>query len=77
VGDRPVPAARLRARFRDVGIAGLFSKSSEVEENLGAHLSAMLGQLADRGPHRARVAFYRDPAPVGSWKVSLFSRYAD
>ncbi|HEY6678976.1 MAG TPA: amidophosphoribosyltransferase, partial [Actinomycetota bacterium] len=55
------------------GIAGLFSKSSDVEENLGAHLSAMLGQLADRGPDSAGVAFYRDPAPVGSCKVSLFS----
>ena len=55
------------------GIAGLFSKSSDIEENLGAHLSAMLGQLADRGPDSAGVAFYRDPAPVGSCKVSLFS----
>jgi glutamate synthase domain-containing protein 1 len=55
------------------GIAGLFSKSSDVEENLGAHLSAMLGQLADRGPDSAGVAFYRDPAPIGSCKVSLFS----
>jgi glutamate synthase domain-containing protein 1 len=55
------------------GIAGLFSKSSAVEENLGAHLSAMLGQLADRGPDSAGVALYRDPAPAGSCKVSLFS----
>src|SRR5262245_731651 len=55
------------------GIAGLFSKSSEVEENLGAHLSGMLGQLADRGPDSAGVALYRDPAPAGSCKVSLFS----
>ena len=55
------------------GIAGLFSKSSEVEESLGAHMSAMLGQLADRGPDSAGVALYRDPAPAGSRKVSLFS----
>ena len=55
------------------GIAGLFSKSSDVEENLGAHLSAMLAQLADRGPDSAGVALYRDPAPAGSCKVSLFS----
>jgi len=55
------------------GIAGLFSKSSSVEETLGLHLSAMLAQLADRGPDSAGVALYRDPAPAGSCKVSLFS----
>src|SRR5262245_60586720 len=55
------------------GIAGLFSKSSAIEEDLGAHLSAMLSQLADRGPDSAGVALYRDPAPAGSCKVSLFS----
>ena len=55
------------------GIAGLFSKSSSIEEQLGAHLSAMLSQLADRGPDSAGVALYRDPAPAGACKVSLFS----
>jgi len=59
------------------GIAGLFSKSTDVEERLGAHLSAMLSQLADRGPDSAGVALYRDPAPLGSCKVSLFSDDAD
>ena len=58
------------------GIAGLFSKSSETEEKLGAHLSGMLAQLADRGPDSAGVAIYRDPAPSGSVKVSLFCRGA-
>jgi glutamate synthase domain-containing protein 1 len=55
------------------GIAGLFSKSTAVEETLGQHLSAMLAQLAERGPDSAGVAFYREPAPTGSCKVSLFS----
>jgi glutamate synthase domain-containing protein 1 len=55
------------------GIVGLFSKSSTIEENLGAHLGAMLVQMSDRGPDSAGVAFYRDPAPSGSSKVSLFS----
>jgi methylamine---glutamate N-methyltransferase subunit A len=55
------------------GIAGLFSKSSSIEEELGAHLSGMLSQLADRGPDSAGVALYRDPAPAGACKVSLFS----
>ncbi len=59
------------------GIAGLFSKSTAIEERLGAHLSAMLSQLADRGPDSAGVALYRDPAPAGACKVSLFSPDAD
>jgi methylamine---glutamate N-methyltransferase subunit A len=53
------------------GIAGLFSKSLEVSEELGAHLGEMLLQLSDRGPDSAGVAFYRDPAPAGACKVSL------
>ena len=32
----------------------------------------MLLQLSDRGPDSAGVAFYREPAPSGSSKVSLF-----
>lgn len=59
------------------GIVGLFSKSSSVEEALGEHLSSMLGQLADRGPDSAGVALYRDPAPVGACKMSLFSPEVD
>ena len=55
------------------GIAGLFSKSLDVSESLGSHLGDMLLQLSDRGPDSAGVAFYREPAPSGSSKVSLFS----
>jgi methylamine---glutamate N-methyltransferase subunit A len=55
------------------GIAGLFSKSPGISEALGLHLSEMLLQLSDRGPDSAGVAFYRDPAPAGWSKVSLFS----
>ncbi len=55
------------------GIVGLFAKSAGVEERLGAHLGAMLGQMADRGPDSAGVALYRDPAPSGSTKYSLYS----
>jgi glutamate synthase domain-containing protein 1 len=53
------------------GIAGLFSKSPDVGDALGAHLAAMLLQLGDRGPDSAGVAFYREPAPAGSAKLSL------
>src|SRR5687767_409612 len=55
------------------GIAGLFSKSLDVSGALGTHLGAMLLQLSDRGPDSAGVAVYREPAPAGSSKVSLFS----
>src|SRR5688500_20320326 len=55
------------------GIVGLFSKSQGVSDALGLHLGEMLLQLSDRGPDSAGVAFYRDPAPPGSTKVSLFS----
>jgi methylamine---glutamate N-methyltransferase subunit A len=55
------------------GIVGLFAKSLETEERLGEHLAAMLTQMSDRGPDSAGVAVYRDPAPTGSSKLTLFS----
>jgi methylamine---glutamate N-methyltransferase subunit A len=55
------------------GIVGLFAKSAEIEESLGEHLAAMLAQMNDRGPDSAGVAVYRDPAPPGSSKLTLFS----
>ena len=55
------------------GIVGLFSKSPEIEQALGSHLAAMLEQMSDRGPDSAGVAVYRDPAPSGASKLTLFS----
>jgi len=55
------------------GIVGLFSKSTAFEERLGEQLGAMLVQMSDRGPDSAGVAFYRDPAPSGASKLSLYS----
>ena len=55
------------------GIVGLFAKSAEIEESLGRHLAAMLAQMNDRGPDSAGVAIYRNPAPPGSTKLTLFS----
>jgi methylamine---glutamate N-methyltransferase subunit A len=55
------------------GIAGLYTKSVTLREQLGTHLADMLEQLSDRGPDSAGVAFYRDPAPSGWCKVSLHS----
>jgi glutamate synthase domain-containing protein 1 len=58
------------------GIVGLFAKSPEVEERLGAHLGAMLVQMSSRGPDSAGVAVYRDPAPSGWSKLTLYSASA-
>jgi len=55
------------------GIVGLFAKSPEVEERLGEHLASMLVQMSSRGPDSAGVAVYRDPAPSGSSKLTLYS----
>jgi methylamine---glutamate N-methyltransferase subunit A len=55
------------------GIVGLYAKSPDVEERLGTHLAAMLGQMSDRGPDSAGVAVYRDAAPAGSSKLTLHS----
>ena len=55
------------------GIVGLFAKSVEVEERLGEHLGAMLVQMSSRGPDSAGVAVYRDPAPSGWSKLTLYS----
>jgi glutamate synthase domain-containing protein 1 len=55
------------------GIVGLFYKSPELEPWLGRHLAAMLEQMSDRGPDSSGVAVYRDPAPSGSSKLTLYS----
>jgi glutamate synthase domain-containing protein 1 len=55
------------------GIAGLYTKTDALRSQLGFHLAAMLGQLSDRGPDSAGVAFYRDPAPDGWSKISVYS----
>jgi methylamine---glutamate N-methyltransferase subunit A len=55
------------------GIVGIFAKSQSMRERLGAHLGEMLGQMAERGPDSAGVAVYRDPAPAGATKLSLYA----
>ena len=53
------------------GIVGLYTKSPELEKNLGSLVSAMLIQMTDRGPDSAGFAIYHDPAPDDSVKVTL------
>jgi len=55
------------------GIVGLYCKKAELEQQLGEYLSAMLVQMDDRGPDSAGVAVYRDPAPDGWTKLTLYS----
>jgi len=55
------------------GIVGLFCKNPELEPRLGEYLSAMLVQMDERGPDSAGVAVYRDPAPDGWSKLTLYS----
>ncbi|HEY2260571.1 MAG TPA: glutamine amidotransferase family protein [Solirubrobacteraceae bacterium] len=55
------------------GIAGLYTKTDALQSQLGEQLARMLEQLSFRGPDSAGAAFYRDPAPAGSCKVSLHS----
>ena len=55
------------------GIVGLFCKTTELEQSLGTQLAAMLAQMSDRGPDSAGVAVYRDPAPPGASKLTLYS----
>jgi glutamate synthase domain-containing protein 1 len=55
------------------GIVGLFCKSPDLEPSLGEYLGSMLGQMDDRGPDSAGVAVYRDPAPSGASKLTLYS----
>jgi glutamate synthase domain-containing protein 1 len=59
------------------GIAGLYTKSPALQAQLGEHLARMLEQLSFRGPDSAGVAFYREPAPAGSCKISLCAPHAD
>ena len=59
------------------GIVGLFCKNPQLERSLGLHLSAMLVQMDDRGPDSAGVAVYRDPAPAGRSKLTLYATDPD
>ena len=55
------------------GIVGLHLREPSLEPRLGELLSAMLGQVVERGPDSAGVAVYGDPVltPAGRATVSL------
>ncbi|MEM6934106.1 MAG: glutamine amidotransferase family protein [Pseudomonadota bacterium] len=54
------------------GIVGLFAKSPSIEAEMGAHLSAMLVTMSDRGPDSAGFAIYRDRV-AGQEKLTVQS----
>ncbi|NKB75773.1 MAG: amidophosphoribosyltransferase [Gammaproteobacteria bacterium] len=53
------------------GIVGLYTKSPDLEQNLGSMLSDMLIQMTDRGPDSAGFALYHDPVSEGGAKITL------
>ncbi len=54
------------------GIVGLYLKNDRFEADLGALFTPMLIEMTGRGPDSAGVAIYRDPAPSGSFKITVF-----
>jgi glutamate synthase domain-containing protein 1 len=54
------------------GIVGLFLKDARLESRLGSLLETMLIEMTERGPDSAGFAVYRNPAPAGGMKISLY-----
>ena len=54
------------------GIVGLFLKDSGLYPQLGALLAPMLIGMEERGPDSAGIAVYRNGAPEGAVKMTLF-----
>ncbi len=54
------------------GIVGLFLKDDALQPELGRRLAPMLIEMTDRGPDSAGFAVYRNGAPQGWTKLTLF-----
>ncbi len=54
------------------GIVGLFLKDSGLQPQLGELLAPMLIGMEERGPDSAGIAVYRNGAPEGAVKMTLF-----
>ena len=59
------------------GIVGLYLKDDALQPELGRRLTPMLIEMTDRGPDSAGVAIYRNGAPAGWSKLTLFHPSAD
>ena len=55
------------------GIVGLFSKSKQIESQLGRYLSEMLVEMTERGPDSAGIAIYRNPTDAKHTKLTVLS----
>jgi glutamate synthase domain-containing protein 1 len=53
------------------GIVGLFSKSKNIESQLGQYLSEMLLEMSERGPDSAGIAVYRNPTDKNHTKLTV------
>ncbi len=54
------------------GIVGLYLKDDALQPELGRRLAPMLIEMTDRGPDSAGFAVYRNGAPQGWSKLTLF-----
>jgi len=54
------------------GIVGLYLKDDALRPELGRRLTAMLIEMTDRGPDSAGFAVYRNGAPEGWTKLTLY-----
>jgi amidophosphoribosyltransferase len=59
------------------GIVGLRVKNPDYQPVLGELVAPMLDVLASRGPDSTGVAIYRDDAPPGALKYSLYAQGED
>jgi glutamate synthase domain-containing protein 1 len=59
------------------GIVGLYLKDDALQPELGRRLTPMLIEMTDRGPDSAGFAVYRNGAPQGWSKLTLFHPAAD
>ena len=54
------------------GIVGLYLKDDALQPELGRRLEPMLIEMTDRGPDSAGIAVYRNGAPQGWTKLTLY-----
>ncbi len=54
------------------GIVGLFLKDAKLQGQLGRLFAPMLVGMSARGPDSAGIAIYRNPAPAGAVKLTLY-----
>ena len=59
------------------GIVGIFIKTPELEDRLGALLSSMLVEMTERGPDSAGIAIYGATAAAGMTRITVLSTEPD